>query len=111
MVLVSRTRNPFTKAGDFSEDEVGISGPGKRFGIFVAPVQVIEHGGLQFVHSAMAATFDAALGYLGKEPFYKIEPTTARRREVQVVARMTDEPAADFVDLMSAIVVQHHVDL
>ena len=59
----------------------------------------------------MAAAFDATLCPFGKEPFHQVAPTAAGGRAVHMKAAMADEPAADLVHFVVAIVIQDHMHL
>src|SRR4051794_14489292 len=46
-----------------------------------------------------------------EEAFHLIEPARTRRREMQVIPRMADEPADDLRRSMRAVVIHDHVDI
>jgi len=54
-------------------------------------------------------TANALRGDLGKEPFDLIQPTRARRREVEMVPRVAEEPSDHFRLFMGAGVVHDDV--
>ena len=83
----------------------------KGFWLQVVGRDVIVDGGDEFVHVLEYAAPDALLGNLRKPPLHLIEPGTAGRREVQVVARSFLEPRCDLRRLVRGIVIQHQMDV
>src|SRR5688572_4593076 len=59
----------------------------------------------------MTSAPDASFGHFCKQSFHQVEPTTAGRREVDVIARMPRQPVSHFADFMGAVVVHHQVDI
>jgi hypothetical protein len=100
-----------TKPFDLAEDEVGIRLPHKRLGIFVAVIQVGEHRFLQRTNGRVAATADTSFGYLREQPFYQVEPASAGRREVYVVAWMPRQPSSNLADLVGPLIIHHQVNV
>src|SRR3990172_11367115 len=72
---------------------------------------IVMDGLLQFAHVVEAAPADAAPSDLGEEPLHLIQPTGAGGCEVQVVPRMSREPASHRGRFMSSIVIHHDVNL
>jgi hypothetical protein len=62
----------FTKPLDLAEDEVCISGPDERRGIFIALVQVFERS--QRANRGMTTPADTVLGQLGEKSLDQVEP-------------------------------------
>jgi hypothetical protein len=56
---------------DLAENQIRIDRPNEWFGIFVALVQIVEHGFLKRANSRMTAATDAAFRQLPEEPFHQ----------------------------------------
>ena len=78
----------FRKALDFSEDEVCVGGPHKRFRCAIAFAKIVQHGALQLGDCSVTSAPDAALGNFSKEPLDQIQPASAGGSEVHMVAGM-----------------------
>src|SRR5215475_15585334 len=59
----------------------------------------------------MAAPPDASFGHFGKQSFHEVQPTTAGRGVVDVIARVARQPPAYLGDLVRAIVVHDQMDV
>jgi hypothetical protein len=57
----------------------------------------------------VTASTDTALGHLGEQSFHQIQPTSAGRGEVNVIARVSRQPTSNFGDLVCAVVVHHQM--
>jgi hypothetical protein len=64
----------------------GCGGTNKRLRVFVAFIEVSEHGILTAGDCRMAAVTDAAFGDFAKEPLYETEPIGAGGGEVDLIA-------------------------
>ncbi len=84
-----------------------IGGPYEGLGIPVALVQIVEHGFFQHSNGSVTASTHTALGDLCEESLYQIEPASARRREVNVIALVSHQPTSNLGDLVCAVVVHH----
>src|SRR5271155_5046180 len=60
----------------------------------------------EFVHASEDPAPDALLGDLGKPALHLIEPGTAGRGEVQVIARVFFKPGCDFWRFVGGVIVQ-----
>lgn len=81
--------------GDSTEDGVGIGDPDEGFGVGGAFVEVREGLVFQRIDGREHAATQLLLCQVGEDSLHLIEPTRARRREVQAVASMTFEPTLD----------------
>lgn len=72
---------------------------------------MLTYGLLEFTRGAMRASTDSALGQRGKRQLHLIEPGRRGRCEVDVRARMPDQPVLEQRRLVHAVVVydQMHV--
>ena len=64
----------------------------------------------QFSDRAEGAATQPLVGDLGKPAFDLVEPRTAGRRKVQMIARSPLEPGGDLRRLVCAVVVQHQMN-
>jgi hypothetical protein len=88
-------------SGDGLEDGIGGLGPDERLWVVVVGLDV----SLQFVDAAMDAALDLLVGQQRKPAFDLVQPGSAGRREVQVIARATGQPGFDRRGLVGGIVV------
>lgn len=96
--------------GDSSEDRVGVGGPYEWLGVFVPPIDVIQRRLLQGRLAREHASPQLLLRQVGEHALDQVEPAGARGREVQVVARMTFEPALHRRGFVRRVVVHHEVN-
>ena len=76
--------NPFY----LSENHVGAGGPNEWLRIFVAPIEVAEHGLLECAHSGVRTAAHTSFCDLGKETFHEVQPTGSSVSEVTIVTRV-----------------------
>src|SRR5579863_10726586 len=64
-----------------------------------------------FQHSngSVTAAPDAALGHFCEESLHQVQPTSAGRREVNVIARVSRQPVSNLGDLVGTVVVHHQM--
>ncbi len=70
-------------------------GPDEGFGRTVVEFEVLADGVLQFAGAAMDAAAQLFFGEACEPAFHQVEPRGAGRREVQMEARMTQQPTLD----------------
>src|SRR5512133_1122301 len=111
--IPSRIRNTIAKSLDLAENQIRICGPDEGLGILVALVQIVQHGFLQHSNGSVTTSTNTALGHLGEQSLDQVQPASAGRREVNVIARVSRQPTSNFGDLVCAVVVhdQMHVQL
>lgn len=100
-----------TKSDDVRQDLIGGLGPDERCRPGVVRPQVLLDGGLEFPRAPMDPTPELLLGEGGEPTLHLVEPRRPDRGEVQVVARVTQEPAVDQGRLVGPVVVQNPVDV
>ena len=61
----------------------------------VVEFEVVADGVLQFAGAAMDAAAQLFFGEASEPAFHQVEPGRAGRREVEMKARMTQQPALD----------------
>ena len=74
-------------------------------------VQVIEHGRFQRSNCGVASTANASFRHFGKQSFHKVQPTGARRSEVDVIAGVACQPLSHFAHLVRTVVVHDQVNV
>ena len=74
---------------------MGGRGPDEWGAMVIVVFEILVDGGFEGRHALKGAAANPSGCDRGEEAFHLIEPTRARRREVQVIARMTHEPADD----------------
>jgi hypothetical protein len=79
--------------------------------ILVAAVQPSSDRLLQCLSGAMGAAPDPLLGQFREPALDQVQPGRVGGREVEVEARMPDQPAADGRSLVRGVVVQDEVDV
>ena len=72
-------------------------------------IEILSDGCFELLSGAEAASANLLLGEGGEEAFDLIEPARRGRREVDMVARMTDQPALDGRRFMGGVVVHHQM--
>src|SRR5438093_13575042 len=77
----------------------------------VVESQVFADRSDKSAHAAERAAADALAGDLGEPALHEIEPRSASRCEVKMVARMIGEPLLNFGMRVGAVVVEDQVDL
>ena len=100
-------------AAFFFEDHGSRLGPDERFRRDVVAVQVFDNRIFEIGNAGEDTAPNALAGDFSEEPFDKVEPGGARRREVQLEARMFAEPRLDLSRFVRGIVVEHqmHVEM
>jgi hypothetical protein len=106
---VSRVRNEFTKSGDGFKYLVGGFGPDEGFWVAVVVVEVGADGVLQLAGAAMDAAAQLFFGKQRKPPFDQVRPGAAGGSEVQVEARVAQQPALDGWGFVGAVVIENQV--
>ena len=76
----------------------------------VADFQVAEDGVLEFAGAAMDATAQLFFSE-ASEPAFHLEPGRARRREVEMKARMTQQPTLDGRGFVGGVVIDDQMQL
>src|SRR5581483_7051718 len=100
-----------TKSRHGREDLVGRLRPDEGLRVGVGELDVPQDGSFQFPRAAVH-TAAQLLVRQGREPaLYEIDPRTARRREVDVEARVPSQPAMDQRGLVRAGIVYNEVDI
>ena len=79
--------------------------------MLVSAVQIVEHGFLQHSNGSVTASTDTALGHLGEQSFYEVQPASASGCEVNVVARVSRQPLLDFAHFMRAVIIHDQVNI
>jgi uncharacterized integral membrane protein len=93
--LVSRVGDRLEISGDLVEDLVGGLGPDKRPGLLVPGVDPgLDRAG-RLGDRPVAATPQPLAGQLGEPPLDQVQPRAVGRGEVQLEARVGDQPAPD----------------
>ncbi len=92
--------NALTKTFHFAEDEVGTGSPHERLGLFVAGIELVEHGFLQFFDRRVTSSADAPFCDFGKQSFNQVQPAGAGRGEMNVIARVLGQPSFHFSHLV-----------
>src|SRR5262245_51075928 len=100
-----------TEPSDALKDLVSGLGPHKRLGMPVGAFDISADGHLEFAGAEMNTATQLLLGQRGEPAFDEVDPRGARRREVQMEARMADQPAMDRRGLVCAGVVENQVDV
>jgi hypothetical protein len=85
--------------------------PDERLGTFVVHVQVFADSRLQFFHTPKDTATDAFVGDFCEPSFYQVDPGPVGGSEVQVKTGPLDEPLSDQRCFVSAVVVQHDVNV
>src|SRR5579859_335486 len=78
------------------------------------PVVVFEisaDGGFQFARAAMNPAAQLLFGEPAKPALDEVEPRSGSGREVQVQARMAQQPALDGRSLVGAVIIEDQVQL
>src|SRR5947208_1219540 len=88
----------------------GIGGPHEGLWIIVGFPEEAINRGLEIDDRAEHATFEAALGQLGKEALDGVEPGGRDRRVVEHKARMPAEPGPRLGMFVRAVIVENHVN-
>src|SRR5687767_5855920 len=102
---------PLFGARDRCEDRLGAFGPSERFReVLVVSVDVGVQGGAKVRDAGEDPAMDRAALQYGEPGLDGVEPRGARRREVEVKARMLREPALHLVGLVRAAVVEDDVN-
>src|ERR1700730_11203688 len=93
------------------QDDIGRRGPDERRAGPVVVRKIVMNGGFKGWHSLEGATTNTPSRDRGEETFHLIEPARARRREMQMVARVTHKPADHLRGFVGAVVIHDDVDL
>src|SRR3984893_2717861 len=110
-LLVSWNRGSQTKSANTIEDLIGGLHPHKGLGLLVVDGEVETNGVLQGAGAAMSAAAELLLGE-GREPALDlVDPGGVGGCVMDLEARMAEEPVLDQVGLVSAVVVEHQVDI
>lgn len=78
--------------GDPAEDSVGVGGPSERFGVGVAFVEVGQRGFPMRLDALEHAAAELLFGQIGEDLFDLVDPTGARRCEVQMIPGTLGQP-------------------
>src|SRR5215467_2564424 len=93
--LVSCLGSSQAKALDACEDLVGGLDPDEGLGVFVVGLEERPDGRLQGASAAMSAAAELLLGQLCEPPFDLVDPGGVGGREVEMEARMAQQPVTD----------------
>ncbi len=96
---------------DLFEDGAGGCRPDKGLGVGVVLFEIIVDRPLEVGDGVEHAATDALSGDLGEEALDQVEPRRRGRREINVVARMPDQPRLDLGMLVGGIVVGDQMDI
>ena len=96
---------------DGLEDGIGGLGPDERLGVVIVGLDEGGDVGLQFLDAAMNAALDLFVGEQREPAFNLVQPGSAGRREVQVIARVAGQPGPDRRRLVGGVIVEHQVDV
>jgi len=77
--------------------------------LFVAEIDVAHDGVAQGFRAPVGATFDLLPGELGKPAFDEIQLGGTGRGEVQMDARMTQQPAVNHGRFVGRVIVENQV--
>jgi len=103
--------SPQTKAPHLVEDLVGGLRPREWPALVVVRGDVGEDRFSQGGHAGMRSAPQGFLGEHPEEPFDEVEPRRVGRREMQMEARVTQQPAMHGGRAMRGEIVQHDMDL
>ena len=106
--LVVCPKNDFTLA-NLVEDSVDGSVPDEGFRVSIVLVQVVFDGGDEFVDASEDTAAKALLGQHAEPAFDEVEPGGTSGSEVQLEARVGEEPLADRFMFVGGIVVKDDV--
>jgi hypothetical protein len=76
----------------------------------VVEFEVVADGVLQFAGAAMDAAAQLFFGEASEPAFHQVEPGRARRREVEMKARMTQQPTLDGRGFVGGVVVDDQME-
>ncbi len=74
-------------------------------------VDIVSDGHDEFFYIAEDAAPEPVLSQIAKEAFHHVEPGTARRREVEVKARMTAQPSLHLRMFVRGIVIDDQMQI
>ena len=100
-----------TESSDLVENLVGGLRPREGLALRVVCRDVREDGLAQLGHAGMRSPAQCLLGEHAEESLHEIEPRRVRGREVQMEARMPEQPTVHDRRAMRRQVVQHDVHL
>lgn len=100
-----------TKGGDTGKDLICGLRPDEGSRVFVVGAHVLLDRMLELSSGAMGAAADLLVGEVGEPPFDHVDPGRAGWREVNVEARMAQQPASHGLSLVGAVVVDDQMDL
>lgn len=109
--LVSCFRGSQTKTGDVRENLVGRLDPDEGTGIVVVGRQVETDGILEGARAAMRPTPDLLVREHREPALDLVDPGAVRGREMQLEARVPQQPAVHQGGLVRAVVVKHQMDV
>ena len=99
------------EALDACQDVAGGLGPSERFGLGICGLDVSFDGGFEFADRGEDAALEGSLGQQRKKAFNLVEPGRRGGREVHMPARALQEPIADQLGFVRAVVVHDNVDV
>ncbi len=76
----------------------------------VVEFEVVADGVLQFAGAAMDAAAQLFFGEASEPAFHQVEPGRARRREVEMKARMTQQPTLDGRGFVGGVIVDDQME-
>src|SRR5215475_15965419 len=100
-----------TKARDARQDLVSRLRPLERLGTLIGEVDVAPDSSLELPGAAMHTAPQLLLGERREPPLHQIHPGPAGRREVDMKARMPDEPAVNHRGLVCAGVIEDKMNV
>ena len=107
--LVSCPGSSLAESTDLVQDDIGSRGPGEWDAVVIVVFEILLDGSFEGGHALERAAANPSRGDRREEAFYLIQPTRARRSEMQVVARMPHEPADDLRRFVRPVVVHNDV--
>ena len=99
------------KASDAGQNLIGRLRPDERLGIGVGDGDVLADRRFEGERAPMRSAADLLLAQQSEPALDQIQPRGARRREVEVHARMSRAPAVNERRLVRAVVVDNQVDV
>ena len=79
--------------------------------MFVGHVEIGHDRSLELVGAAVNSAANLFLRELAKPALDQVDPRGTRRREMQLVAGVLQEPAMNRGRLVGSVVIEHHVDV
>src|SRR5207247_6069654 len=109
--LVSCLRSSLAKAADAGEDVVCRLEPHERLRVLVVKGEEEPDGILEFAGAAVGPAPELLFGEDGEPALNLVDPGAVGGRVVDREAGVAEQPAPDQLGLVSAVVVEHEVDV